>query len=333
MLIGIGGRRVAVLVLACATLVVAFLALDGPLGDGGDTIEASETASEDLTDTAETATTLDPSAPEGPAAASAKAAVPALAVKTDEQLTAPADQSGAATTVAAEGATTTTTAEDSVTETTAGETATAEDPQAPTTTPAPPSGNKPVIHLTFDDGPSELTPRVMDLVEKYNGRATFFVMGSAVEDHPDIAREIVERGHAIANHSYDHMDWRQPGAREDAIRTQEIIQTATGVTPSCARPPFGAQDENLLSILSSLGMETWRWDLSAEDHTEARYQVEQTLNTIDQIQNIRGAEGKIFLQHDSDLLVGPSIDGLESWLAKNGDRYEFKVIDNCLNYQ
>lgn len=326
MFTGIGGKRAVVVLLACVALVVGLLALDGPLTGGG-TIEASETdealnqSTPESSDPQADATGDDEaSADANPAAASAKEAAPALAVKTDEQLT----------TTSAPAETTTVAAED-----TGGDSDTTVPPatDAPETTEATSPGDKPVIHLTFDDGPSELTPRVLDLVEQYNGRATFFVMGSAVEDHPDIAREIVERGHAIANHSYDHMDWRQPGAREDAIRTQDIIRTATGVTPSCARPPFGADDENLLSILDSLGMKSWRWDLSAEDHTVARYHVDETLDTIDAAINIWGAEGKIFLQHDSDLAVSPSIDGLERWLAENADRYEFKVIDGCLDYQ
>lgn len=194
-------------------------------------------------------------------------------------------------------------------------------------------GELPIIHLTFDDGPSELTPRVMDLLEQYGARGTFFVMGQAVEDHPDIAREIVDRGHAIANHSYDHMDWRQPGAREDIITTQGIIQDVTGVTPSCARPPFGADSPELIATLADLGMASWRWDLATEDHTEKRFEVEETLKTVPSAQKIWAAEGLIILQHDSDLVLGPSIDGLEAWLADNGDLYEFKVIDGCLDYQ
>ncbi len=313
-----GGKRFVVVLLAGLAVVVAALALDGRVTGNDSAIEASQT-DDTLDQTIEDADDAEASDDDNRAGASAADAAPALAVKTDEQLT-------STTTVPAE---TTTVADESA--------ESGEDPSPPATdaqtTEPPPTGDKPVIHLTFDDGPSELTPRVLDLVEQYNGRATFFVMGSAVEDHPDIAREIVERGHAIANHSYDHMDWRQPGAREDAIRTQDIIRTATGVTPSCARPPFGADDENLLSILDSLGMKSWRWDLSAEDHTVARYHVDDTLDTIDDAINIWGAEGKIFLQHDSDLAVSPSIDGLERWLAENADRYEFKVIDGCLDYQ
>lgn len=194
-------------------------------------------------------------------------------------------------------------------------------------------GDRPIIHLTFDDGPSELTPRVMDLLEQYGARGTFFVMGQAVEDHPDIARGIVDRGHAIANHSYDHMDWRQPGAREDIITTQEIIHEVTGVTPSCARPPFGADSPELLETLADLGMTSWRWDLATEDHTEKRFEVEETLKTVPVAQKIWSAEGLIVLQHDSDLVLGPSIDGLEAWLADHGSAYEFKVIDGCLDYQ
>lgn len=213
--------------------------------------------------------------------------------------------------------------------------ASSEDPATTSTSDAGgrADGDRPVIHLTFDDGPSELTPRVMDLLEQYGARGTFFVMGEAVEAHPEIAREIVQRGHAIANHSYDHMDWRQLGAREDIIRTQDIIRTTTGVTPSCARPPFGADDPTLLATLTELGMMSWRWDLATEDHTDQKFLLEETLSSIPVAQKIWAAEGLIILQHDSSLVLEPSIDGLEAWLAGNADDYEFKVIDDCLSYQ
>ncbi|MEM7271860.1 MAG: polysaccharide deacetylase family protein [Actinomycetota bacterium] len=310
-----GGKRAIGIAVAGAILVLGVLAINIPAADNGSAVDAGQDAAGTAGIDSTTPTPLDTT----PAKA--------LAVRTDESreeaaappttaASQPAEEDVVADSTAADGTETTATqTEDTV----------AADP--------PPAGDRPVIHLTFDDGPSELTPRVMDLVERYGGKATFFVMGTAVEDHPDIAREIVARGHAIANHSYNHMDWRQPGAREDIILTQGIIESVTGVVPSCARPPFGADNPQLIATLNSLGMASWRWDLSAEDHTDAMFRVEQTLNTIDDAINIWGAEGKIFLQHDSDLQRGPSIDGLEAWLEKNADRYEFKVIDGCLDYQ
>ncbi len=102
----------------------------------------------------------------------------------------------------------------------------------------------PTVYLTFDDGPNpEFTARVLDTLAERDYRATFFLIGRLVEEHPELARRIVEEGHTVANHSYDHPDFTfldADDASEQLARTKRIIRDVTGVTTTWFRPPRGA---------------------------------------------------------------------------------------------
>lgn len=93
------------------------------------------------------------------------------------------------------------------------------------------------IYLTFDDGPDpEVTPWVLDLLAKYDAKATFFCLGRNVERYPEIFKRILCEGHAVGNHSYSHLDgWRTGKKRyvRDIERAAKLIQS------SLFRPPYG----------------------------------------------------------------------------------------------
>ena len=101
------------------------------------------------------------------------------------------------------------------------------------------------IALTFDDGPDpRSTPRILAILRKHHVKATFFVVGRQVEEHPDILRRIVHEGHAIGNHSYDHTDmsYLTPGQiRLELQRTQNAVDKALGYhyQMDLMRPPYG----------------------------------------------------------------------------------------------
>jgi peptidoglycan/xylan/chitin deacetylase (PgdA/CDA1 family) len=104
--------------------------------------------------------------------------------------------------------------------------------------------NRKLIALTFDDGPSESTPQVLDLLHKYRAPATFFQIGANVDRLPHIARAVIAAGHEIGNHSYTHPLFCFHSAdfiyREFA-RAQTAIADATGRPPVLLRAPFGAR--------------------------------------------------------------------------------------------
>lgn len=106
-----------------------------------------------------------------------------------------------------------------------------------------PRGRK-AIALTFDDGPSESTPLLLDLLDQYQAKATFFQIGKQVERLPQVARLVVERGHEIGNHTYSHsplyLRHRQFIADEIALG-QATIEQAAAVRPVLFRAPFGCR--------------------------------------------------------------------------------------------
>ena len=93
------------------------------------------------------------------------------------------------------------------------------------------------IFLTFDDGPIPgLTPEVLRILDRYGAKATFFMVGDNVKRHPDVFREVMEKGHAVGNHTYHHLNgWKTPPAAyaEDVRRCEELFRTRL------FRPPYG----------------------------------------------------------------------------------------------
>ena len=105
-------------------------------------------------------------------------------------------------------------------------------------------GSRNVIALTFDDGPSESTPRVLELLDKYQAPATFFQVGANVERLPDIARAVHAAGHEIGNHSQTHPLFcfhSKEFIFQEFARAQRTIVDVTGFVPTLLRAPFGAR--------------------------------------------------------------------------------------------
>ncbi len=127
-----------------------------------------------------------------------------------------------------------------------------------------------VVALTFDDGPDpEVTPQVLDLLEEHGARASFFVIGKRVEAHPELAAEIVRRGHTVENHTYRHRhDFSLRGPRaldREVTAAQEAIATATGRYPTWFRAPAGLRGVFLESVLARHGLSLAAWTRRAYD--------------------------------------------------------------------
>jgi len=117
---------------------------------------------------------------------------------------------------------------------------------------------KKFVALTFDDGPSEPTTRlILDLLDKYSVQATFFVSGVNALNHPEIIREIIARGHTIGNHSFHHNPFLMMGSYDylyqEISRTQDVLQKM-GVNTLVFRPPVGIINPKLPLVLNKLGL-------------------------------------------------------------------------------
>lgn len=130
-----------------------------------------------------------------------------------------------------------------------------------------------VVSLTFDDGPhSNVTPRILDVLEEYDAKASFFCIGRLVEEHASLVHEMVERGHRIENHTWNHPNYfafLSPSGLEAQIRrTQSIIDQVTGRTPMYFRAPAGIRSPWLDPVLHRLRLRLVSWTRRGFDTVE-----------------------------------------------------------------
>jgi peptidoglycan/xylan/chitin deacetylase (PgdA/CDA1 family) len=125
-----------------------------------------------------------------------------------------------------------------------------------------------LIALTFDDGPSESTPRLLALLDAVGAHATFFAVGERLAAFVDQARAVVAQGSALWGHGWDHRGLVGMPPTEVAAqleRTREAIERATGVRPLAFRPPYGAVDETVATCAGQVGQAIIVWSLDSGD--------------------------------------------------------------------
>jgi peptidoglycan/xylan/chitin deacetylase (PgdA/CDA1 family) len=176
------------------------------------------------------------------------------------------------------------------------------------------------VYLTFDDGPiPEVTPKVLAILEKYHIKATFFMVGENVERYPDLYRRIVEEGHQVGNHTYNHMG----SLRHYIVTYYNNVEKANELIHShLFRPPHGWMwlgAYNMLRRKYKIVM----WDLVTRDYSHL-------LNAFDVLRNVvlYTRNGSIITFHDSLKSIEKlryALPAALRYLKEQG--YEFKVIE------
>lgn len=111
--------------------------------------------------------------------------------------------------------------------------------------------------LTFDDGPSEWTPQILDLLAAHSTRATFFLIGANIAGREHTVRRIADEGHELGNHTFTHprmTDLSDQDARRELERTQDAIYEAAGIDAALWRAPGMRVDERILALASAVGL-------------------------------------------------------------------------------
>lgn len=124
------------------------------------------------------------------------------------------------------------------------------------------------IALTFDDGPGARTPELLDALAEYDARATFFVTGGPVREHPDVVRREYAEGHEVANHTVHHPDLTSVGKDEideELSTVNELVRRETGYTMDLMRPPYGATDGQVDEVTERLGQAQILWSIDTND--------------------------------------------------------------------
>ena len=180
--------------------------------------------------------------------------------------------------------------------------------------------NVKAVYLTFDDGPiPNITPWVLDLLDKYNIKATFFLVGDNVRKHPEEFKMIVERGHRVGNHTFNHISglkYLSYNYLENTNKADELINS------TLFRPPHGWMRWGQYMVLSHR-YTVVMWDLVTRDYSKR-------LNGRQVLRNVKKyvRNGSIITFHDSiksEKNMKYALPRAIEWLKEQG--YEFKVFD------
>ena len=190
--------------------------------------------------------------------------------------------------------------------------------------PAPTTGNK-VIALTFDDGPGPYTAHLLDVLDQYGAKATFFLIGSKVSSQANVVRSIHARGHQLGNHSWSHPELPKLPVNQIAgeiDRTNDAIKQATGVTPAILRPPYGAVNGVVLEQLRLRGMSSILWSVDTRDWADRNSDIVCS-------RAVAGARpGAIILMHDIHQTSVNAVPCILSALKQQG--YSFVTVQGLL---
>jgi peptidoglycan/xylan/chitin deacetylase (PgdA/CDA1 family) len=130
------------------------------------------------------------------------------------------------------------------------------------------------VALTFDDGPhGTFTPKVLDILAARKVRATFFQVGTRVASSPKLTKRTHQEGHRVGNHTWNHENLTQLSSsaiRDTLGRTNRRIRDAGAATPTVVRPPYGATNSRVASVISDLGMSQVRWNIDPQDWRSGR---------------------------------------------------------------
>lgn len=187
--------------------------------------------------------------------------------------------------------------------------------------------NRNLFALTFDDGPTEITPEILNLLEKYNQKATFFCIGKQIEKYPETAKIIVGQGHIIANHTYSHTNKMGFLPKKEVFNeiasTQNIIQQITGKIPNLFRPPFGVTNPNIAWACKENRVEVIGWNVRSLDTI-----IESEDKILSRILD-RFEKGSIILLHDTSTKTLNVLERLLIIMEKK--QIQSVTVDELLN--
>ena len=185
--------------------------------------------------------------------------------------------------------------------------------------------SKPMVALTFDDGPSVYTKDILDQLEKYNAHATFFVVGNRVSSNASTIKRAHDMGCEIGNHSWSHPQLSAISVKEmqnEIGKTDEAIKKITGETPALLRPPYGAVDADVKAYAGK-PLIHWSIDTLDWDHRTSSKTISSVLN------NVR--DGSIVLMHD---IYAPTRDAAVSLIPTLISRgYQLVTVSEMAAYR
>lgn len=185
--------------------------------------------------------------------------------------------------------------------------------------------NKPIVALTFDDGPTQTTLKILDLLEQHGGRGTFFMVGYMAEANPGIVKKVAEQGSEIGNHTWNHPSLTSlsaEGIRSQISSTNNAIYNATGVYPALLRPPYGNFNNTVTDIAAEYGLPVIYWSVDTRDW--ATRNANTTYNII--MNSVQ--DGSIMPTHDLHVETGVTMESVIPALVEEG--YQLVTVSELL---
>ena len=183
-----------------------------------------------------------------------------------------------------------------------------------------------MVSISFDAAwGNEDTQRLIDILDKYDVKATFFVVGEWVDKYPESVKALHDAGHEIMNHSNTHAHYPQLSADEvvaDLNACNDKIEAVTGVRPTLVRLPYGDYDDNSINAVRSIGMEPIQWDVDSLDWKDL------SASEITQRVTSKVCPGSIVLFHNAALHTPEALPGIIEYLLQEG--YTFVPISQIL---
>ncbi len=185
--------------------------------------------------------------------------------------------------------------------------------------------DKPMVALTFDDGPSAHTQRLLDIFQKHGGKGTFFVLGNTLDNRKDILKRMVAEGHEIGNHSWSHRQFTNISideVKDQIMMTRAKIYDITGVDCTIVRPPYGACNDEIRALGKELGVSYVNWSVDTLDW--------KTKNSDAVYKEIMkdAADGHIILCHDLHKTTVDAMEKVIPALIKEG--YQLVTVSELL---
>ncbi len=153
------------------------------------------------------------------------------------------------------------------------------------------------IAVTFDDGPHpKYTPMILKLLERKSVLGTFFNSGLNISNNKELTKEVVDRGHLLGNHSFNHRNALLTSPKklnDDILRTKELIEDITGKTNRYFRPPYGIISLSLINICKNLNLSLVLWNLNTRDYQRKSYK-----KIVERILKKKIKPGSILLFHE-----------------------------------
>ncbi|MBY0097969.1 polysaccharide deacetylase [Mesobacillus maritimus] len=188
-----------------------------------------------------------------------------------------------------------------------------------------------VIYLTFDDGPSQVSHQLLDILDDYDMKATHFMIGPNIQKYPEAVKKMNEDGHGLALHGMTHNVKKIYGSSsaplKEMTKTMELVEDVTGVSTQVVRLPYGSfpyLTEEMRYVLTQHDFTVWDWNVDTLDWEFQNQRYVQ--HSIQEIQKLKQkGETPIVLLHDKPQTV-KHLPKLLSYIKKQG--YKTKVLTN-----